>query len=143
MAARELTLTCADGKTESVELVNDGIDPIGLVSTLALAALTASNVASAVRSVELGDQIYYGALAALTGGTGLLTALTSWQPSLPVRVNHPGSVCQSTTPAAETPATPATPATTSPDAPPAPMEPPPPAEPAAPAPAAEAPSPEA
>jgi hypothetical protein len=118
MMGRELTLTCADGQTETVFLTNDGIDPIGLVSTVVLGVLTVGNVASAARSEGIGDQVYYGTLAGLTGSIGLFTFLTSWQPSRPVTVNHPGSVCKTTTPTA--------PAAATPDeaAPPAPLTPP-------------------
>ena len=103
MVGRELTLTCPDGHSEMVSLTNDSLDPIGLVSTVVLAALTASNVASAVRSEFLGDQVYYGALATLTGGAAAITLLTNWQPSRPVTVNHPGSVCTPAAPPTPTP----------------------------------------
>jgi hypothetical protein len=136
MMGRDLTLTCADGQTETVHVTNDGLDPLALVSTIFLVALTASNVTSAVRSPTVEDQVYYGALATITGGVGALVFLTSWQPSRPVTVNHPGSVCHSTAPAptlapppppavapppdAPPPAIDAPPAAT--DAPPAPLE---------------------
>jgi hypothetical protein len=126
MMGRELTLTCADGQTETVQVTNDGIDPIGLVSTVVLGVLSVSNVASAVRSEFVGDQIYFGALATLTGGVGILTFLTSWQPSRPVTVNHPGTVCKSAVApeAAPPPTLPTTaPTTAAPTTAPAPLTP--------------------
>ena len=82
-------------------------------------------MASAVRSEGIGDQVYYGVLASMTGTIGLFTLLTSWQPSRPVTVNHPGSVCKETAPATSPTAPTATPPTPTSDAaeqPPAALE---------------------